>query len=152
MSQLEQTQSRYRSLRLSAAADGLPALLAQAEANEASHLSFADRLAEYEMAQRQDKRIARCLKQAGFPSEKRLEGFDYRHQTTINKRQVNALLDFGFIDERSKLVFIGRELDAEAFKDAFEHCLVRKTACFLYYLLVFIGRELDAEAFKDAIV
>jgi len=35
MSQLEQTQSRYRSLRLSAAADGLPALLAQAEANEA---------------------------------------------------------------------------------------------------------------------
>lgn len=28
-----------------------------------------------------------------------------------------------------KLVFIGRELDAEAFKDAFEHCLVRLIVC-----------------------
>ena len=44
---------------------------------------------------------------AAFPAEKRLEGFDYRHQTTITKRQVNALLDFQFIDERNNLVFIG---------------------------------------------
>jgi len=38
---------------------------------------------------------------------KRLEEFDYRHQSTITKRQVNALLDFRFIDERTNLVFIG---------------------------------------------
>ncbi|GAA3977328.1 IS21-like element helper ATPase IstB [Allohahella marinimesophila] len=107
MSQLEQTQSRYRSLRMSAAADELVSLLAQAEANEASYLSFADQLAEYEMVQRQHKRLTRNLKLAAFPSEKRLEGFDYRHQSTISKRQVNALLDFGFIDERNNLVFIG---------------------------------------------
>ena len=31
-----------------------------------------------------------------------LEGFDYRHQTTIIKRQVNALLE-----NRENLVFIG---------------------------------------------
>jgi hypothetical protein len=35
---------------------------------------------------------------------KRLEEFDYRHQTTITKRQVNQLLDFNFIDERVNLV------------------------------------------------
>jgi len=81
MSQLEQTVARYRSLRLSAAAD--------------------------ELTQRQDKRIRRNRKMAAFPAEKRLEGFDYRHQTTITKRQVNALLDFQFIDERNNLVFIG---------------------------------------------
>ena len=39
--------------------------------------------------------------------DKRLAEFDYRHQTTITKRQVNALLDFGFIDNRANLVFIG---------------------------------------------
>ncbi|KAF5826553.1 CobW/HypB/UreG, nucleotide-binding domain-containing protein [Dunaliella salina] len=35
-----------------------------------------------------------------------------------------------FPDEKRecKLVFIGRELDAEAFKDAFEHCLVKEPA------------------------
>lgn len=107
MSQLEQTVSRYRSLRLSAAADELTNLLAEAEANEMSYLSFADRLAEHELIQRQDKRIRRNRKMAAFPAEKRLEGFDYRHQTIITKRQVNALLDFQFIDERNNLVFIG---------------------------------------------
>jgi len=107
MSQLEQTVARYRSLRLSAAADELIKLLAEAEANEMSYLSFADRLAEHELVQRQDKRISRNRKMAAFPAEKRLEGFDYRHQTTITKRQVNALLDFQFIDERNNLVFIG---------------------------------------------
>ena len=107
MSQLEQTEARYRSLRLSAAADELTNLLAEAEANEMSYLSFADRLAEHELIPRQDKRIRRNRKMAAFPVEKRLEGFDYRHQTTITKRQVNALLDFQFIDERNNLVFIG---------------------------------------------
>ena len=107
MSQLEQTVARYRSLRLSAAADELIKLLAEAEANEMSYLSFADRLAEHELVQRQDKRVSRNRKMAAFPAEKRLEGFDYRHQTTITKRQVNALLDFQFIDERNNLVFIG---------------------------------------------
>ncbi len=107
MSQLEQTVARYRSLRLSAAADELTSLLAEAEANEMSYLSFADRLAEHELIQRQDKRIRRNRKMAAFPTEKRLEGFDYRHQTAITKRQVNALLDFQFLDERNNLVFIG---------------------------------------------
>jgi DNA replication protein DnaC len=38
---------------------------------------------------------------------KLLEEFDYQHQTTINKRQINQLLDFGFIDNRENLIFIG---------------------------------------------
>jgi DNA replication protein DnaC len=38
---------------------------------------------------------------------KSLEEFDYRFQTTISKREVNSLLDFGFIDNRDNVVFIG---------------------------------------------
>jgi DNA replication protein DnaC len=107
VSQLEQTIARYRSLRLSAAAEQLPALLAQAEANEQSYLSFADQVAEHELAQRQSKRVERNMRGANFPAGKLLEGFDYRHQTTITKRQISALLDFSFIEERHNLVFIG---------------------------------------------
>ncbi|WP_151705498.1 ATP-binding protein, partial [Nitrincola alkalilacustris] len=44
---------------------------------------------------------------AHFPMEKRLDDFDYRHQTTITKRQISALLDFNFLDARQNLVFIG---------------------------------------------
>ena len=36
-----------------------------------------------------------------------MEAFDYRHQTTVTKRQISALLDFNFIEERQNLVFIG---------------------------------------------
>ena len=107
MSQLDQTAGQYRSLRLSAIADGLPDLLAQADANTVSYLTFADMLIAHERQQRDAKRLQLNRRLAGFPSDKRLEGFDYRHQTTITKRQVNALLDFGFIDNRQNLIFIG---------------------------------------------
>jgi DNA replication protein DnaC len=107
MSALELTASKYRHLRLYATAGQLQELLAQAEANELSYLSFAERLADHELAQRCDKRIALNRRKAGFPVDKRLTEFDYRHQTTLTKRQVNALLDFGFIDNRNNLVFIG---------------------------------------------
>lgn len=107
MSLLESTATQYRSLRLGAIASELPELLAQAEANELSYLNFAQVLVEHELMVRTRNRISRYLRQARFPSEKPLEAFDYRHQTTITKRQVNALLDFDFIDNRHNLVFIG---------------------------------------------
>ena len=107
MGLLEHTAGQYRSLRMAAVAADLPVLLAQAEANAVSYLTFADMLVEHERKQRETKRLSLNLRMAGFPSTKHLEGFDYRHQTTIQKRQVNALLDFGFIDNRQNLVFIG---------------------------------------------
>lgn len=107
MSMLEQTAAQYRSLRMTAIAGELAQLLAEAEASEISYLSFAHRLSGYELQQRQGNRVQRNHKAAGFPAHKYLEGFDYRHQTTINKRQINSLLDFQFIDERNNLIFIG---------------------------------------------
>jgi len=107
MGMLEQTAAQYRSLRMTAIAGELTELLAEAEAGEMSYLSFANRLSEYELQQRQINRIQRNHKAAKFPMHKHLEGFDYRHQTTISKRQINSLLDFQFIDERQNLVFIG---------------------------------------------
>jgi len=107
MSQLEHTAAQCRSLMLSAIARDLVTLVADAEANERSHLHFAQILAEHELAERTRTRITRYHRQAGFPIDKHLEDFDYRHQGTINKRQVNSLLDFGFIDNRENLVFIG---------------------------------------------
>jgi DNA replication protein DnaC len=104
---IEQTVNLYRSLRLPAIGKGLATLLAQAEANQFSYLQFAQQLADYESTDRNRRRIELNQRQAGFPALKSLDEFDYRHQTTITKRQVNALLDFGFIDNRENLIFIG---------------------------------------------
>lgn len=107
MSQLEHTAVQCRNLMLSAIARDLATLVTDAETNERSHLHFAQILVEHELAERSRTRIARYHRHAGFPLDKHLEDFDYRHQSTINKRQVNSLLDFGFIDNRENLVFIG---------------------------------------------
>jgi len=104
---IEQVAQKYRGLRFNSIADGLVELLAQAEANEVSYLDFADQLVEHEQTLRNQKRISFNQRKASFPVPKHLEEFDYRHQTTITKRQVNQLLDFSFIDERANLVFIG---------------------------------------------
>lgn len=107
MNTFDQVCQQCRHLKLASLIPQLPQLLEQAEANELSYLSFTDLLLSYEVKQRNEKRIAMNRRKASFPVEKHLETFDYRHQTTINKRQVNQLLDFEFIDNRNNLVFIG---------------------------------------------
>lgn len=107
MTTLEQVSRKYRDLRFASMAEALERLLTQAEDNELSYLQFAEQLVDHEVDSRQHKRIELNRRKAGFPVIKRLEEFDYRHQTTITKRQVNQLLDFSFIDNRHNVVFIG---------------------------------------------
>jgi DNA replication protein DnaC len=106
MSSIERTANLYRALRFNAIGKGLERLLSEAEANELSYLQFAHPLAEYEFDQRNQRRVELNRRKAGFPMPKPLEEFDYRHQSTITKRQVNQLLDFSFIDNRANLIFI----------------------------------------------
>ncbi|MGZ8160255.1 MAG: IS21-like element helper ATPase IstB [Methylobacter sp.] len=108
MSSINHVAQKYRSLWLAGIADHPEQLLSQAEANESSYLHFAESLVLHEQNQRNGgKRIEQNRKRAGFPLHKSLEEFDYRVQTTISKREVNSLLDFGFIDNRNNVVFIG---------------------------------------------
>jgi DNA replication protein DnaC len=107
MSSINQVAQKYRSLCLAGIADHLEQLLSQAEANESSYLHFAESLVLHEQQRRNGKRIEQNRRRAGFPLHKSLEEFDYRFQTTISKREVNSLLDFGFIDNRDNVVFIG---------------------------------------------
>lgn len=107
MTSIEQLCQQYRALRFNGVAETLPTILAQAEANELSYFQFATMLAEDEANQRNQRRMALNRRKAGFTVCKRLEEFDYRHQTTITKRQVNQLLDFTFVDNRENIVFIG---------------------------------------------
>lgn len=107
MSTINNVAQKYRSLCLSGIAGQLEQLLSQAEANDVSYLQFAETLIMHEHNQRNSKRIEQNRKRAAFPVHKTLEEFDYRFQTTINKREINSLLDFGFVDNRENVVFIG---------------------------------------------
>ena len=107
MSSLSQVTNQFRSLRLSNIAEALERLLGEAEIDELTYLQFAEQLVSHEISSRDTKRVAQCMSRAGFPLHKTLIEFDYRVQTTINKRDISALLDFTFIEQRQNLVFIG---------------------------------------------
>jgi len=107
MTTLDQTCQQYRAMRFSATANDLPELLEKAEEAQVSYLHFAILLAENEQKKRTERRIVLNRSKAGIPVCKRLEDFDYNHQTSISKRQVNQFLDFSFIDNRENIVFIG---------------------------------------------
>lgn len=107
MSTISELSRQLQGLRLNSMAQALETLVSQAESSELSYLQFTDSLLSHEINSRNQKRIATNRRKAGFPVEKHLEEFDYRYQTTITKRQVNQLLDFSFIDNRSNLIFIG---------------------------------------------
>lgn len=104
---INRLQQQCRGLRLSSLADSIGGCLVQAEELQSSYLQFAEALIDSEVKGRNGKRIALNRRKACFPVEKRLEDFDYQQQPHISKREVNQLLDFGFIVNRSNLIFIG---------------------------------------------
>jgi DNA replication protein DnaC len=107
MTSIETVAQKYRTLNGGHLAAGLASLLGAAEANALSYLHLVEQLVDLELQGREKNRLAMNPRKAGFPMLKRLEEFDYRHQTTITKRQVTPLLDFRFLEERTNLVFIG---------------------------------------------
>jgi DNA replication protein DnaC len=106
MTSIEQVKQKYQSLFFNSISS-FETLLMQAEANELSHLQFADLLVSHELSRRGDTRVQLNLKRAGFPVHKQLEEFDFTYQTTITKKQVIRLLDFTFLDNRENIVFMG---------------------------------------------
>jgi len=107
MLSINELAQRFRSLKFNGLSNALEELLANAEANQQSYLQFATAIVDCEINQRYSRRLECNKRHAAFPVIKHLEEFDYQHQTTINKRQINQLLDFTFIDNRWNLVFIG---------------------------------------------
>lgn len=96
-----------RILNLKHGRETLSTLLTRANDQELSHLQWTGMLLGYELATREQQRRETNRRKAGIQVEKHLDEFDYRHQTTITKRQIMQLLDFQFIDNRQNLIFIG---------------------------------------------
>ena len=107
MSAIERLAQQFRARHCHHLAAGLPDLLTQAEANELSYLQLAEQRVDLERQGRARNRLTLNVRKADFPAIKRLEEFDFRHQTTITTRQVSPLLDFRVLDERAHRVFIG---------------------------------------------
>ncbi len=97
-----------RQLRLSGIADVLDTRLVQAQAEKLVHLDFLSVLVGDELTRRQDRLLARRLKDAAFRDLGRtLDGFDFDFNKKMNRKLVFELATARFVAQHEDALFLG---------------------------------------------
>jgi DNA replication protein DnaC len=103
----QQLRAHLAYLKLTAAAEALPATLDQAHADKLSHTAFLQRLLAIEVAATETRRHASRLRFAAFPAPWRLEDFDFDAQPGVDRKLVEELATLRFITEKANCLLIG---------------------------------------------
>lgn len=104
---IQQTVESLRRMRLAGMAD---ALLAQAQQPDLNDLSFEERLGllvDYEVTFRQNKRLARLLKQARLRMPACMEDINYQHPRGLEKTVMRALSSCQWISDHQNVLIVG---------------------------------------------
>jgi len=97
-----------RQLRLSGMADTLETRLLQAQSERLPPIDFLSTLVSDELVRRQDRLLARRIKQAAFRDAGRsLDNFDFDFNKKLNRRLVFELAAGRFVAEREDALFLG---------------------------------------------
>jgi DNA replication protein DnaC len=96
-----------RRLRLPTARRRYAELEQQALAEQWSYGEYLERLAEEELADRRERRIAQATRRAGFPFLKTLEEFDFSFQTSVHRRLLGPYLGSALVSGGRNLVLWG---------------------------------------------
>jgi len=107
MNSLELTRA-FRQLRLGGVADTLEARLVQAQSERLAHIDFLSMLVGDELARRDDRRLERRIRQAGFRDRgKSLDSFDFDFNRKLNRRLVFELATGRFVTQREDVLLLG---------------------------------------------
>lgn len=97
-----------RKLRLSGMANVLEIRIQGAAAERQPHLDFLSALVGDELLRRQDRLLARRIKQAGFrDGAKTLDSFDLDFNKKMNRQLVYELATARFVERREDVLFLG---------------------------------------------
>jgi DNA replication protein DnaC len=102
-----QTIEGLHTLRLVAMAAGLAE---QCERADYQALSFEERLGmlvDREIAERENRRLERCLKQAKLRTNAVVEDIDFRRRRGLERPQVLALAEAGFVRSHHNIAIVG---------------------------------------------
>jgi len=104
---LDRIESNLTRLRLPRIREILQRVIAAAENQERSHLSFLDELLEEEVAHKEQRRIETALKISGLPFIKSIDEFDFTFQPGLDRQKVRSLFDLTFIRQNGNVLFLG---------------------------------------------
>ena len=97
-----------KQLRLSGMADVLETRLVQAQADKLVHLDFLSTLVGDELVRRQDRLLAKRLKEASFRDVNRtLDTFDFDFNKKMNRKLVFELATARFVAQHEDALFLG---------------------------------------------
>ena len=101
----ESLSYKLRELRLSGMSETLAVRLQEASGNRLSHTEFLELILQDELLIRQERKIARGVKSAGFRELKSLEDFDWQFNPTIKRNMIYDLATGQFIKQRRDVLF-----------------------------------------------
>jgi DNA replication protein DnaC len=96
-----------RDLRLPAIAGQCARIAEQAEREHQGYLGYLDALLVAEVDEREQKTVARRIKEARLPKVKTLEEFDFGQAPVISATKIQELAEGEYIDRAEPVVFIG---------------------------------------------
>lgn len=97
-----------RDLKLPAMVDQVGEVALKAAKAHLTHEAFLYELAQAEVAQREERRIARLLRQSGLPREKTFRTLQLERFPPAVRQQVGRLRDGAFLDDAVNVVAVGR--------------------------------------------
>lgn len=106
--QQDRTEENLKLLRLSGIPNFYQKLAQEALKNSWIPIELIERLLQAEINWKENNRIDRWLKQAGFEAQKTLVDFDFSYPKKINKVLIFELASCRFIEEAKNVVFLGQ--------------------------------------------
>lgn len=103
----QQLRSHLAYLKLTAAAEALPAELDTAMQTKATHTEFLERLLSIEVDATEARRHAGRLRFANFPAPWRVDDFDFDAQPSVDPTMMRDLATCRFADDATNVLFIG---------------------------------------------
>jgi DNA replication protein DnaC len=97
----------FKHLRLPALARECVALAREAEQHGVGYLGYLQTLLEQQVAQRHEHQVRQRLKAAAFPTDKRLEDFDFSLVPSVPKTRLLELGQGAFLAAQDSVVFLG---------------------------------------------
>jgi DNA replication protein DnaC len=104
---LDKLKEALMALRLKTFAEILEDTLLKAEREKLSPADILFLLASQEIAARQQRLVKTRVLQAGFPTLKTIDAFDFAFPKTINKTQILNLLDLTFVNQKNNVILMG---------------------------------------------
>jgi DNA replication protein DnaC len=103
----QQLRSHLAELRLTAAAEALPAQLDHARDASLSHTAFLERLLAAEVTATRARRQASLARFACLPAPWQISDFDFDAQPSLDRKLIHDLATLRFLDDATNVLLIG---------------------------------------------